>query len=140
MNAQQLFEAWSSAALAKDTDAMADLYAEDGEHQFPFRDGTPTLKGREVIRAHLAGTFGKIPVELHNLRSTVHQTTDPNTIVVECTFEGLMIPTGAPFSPSYVEVITARDGKIALVRDYENLAYRSSSNLAPAAPAPSPEE
>lgn len=133
MNVQELFEAWSTAALAKDTDAMADLYCEDGEHQFPFRGGAPSIVGREAIRAHLAGTFGKVPVTIQKLESTVHQTLDPDTIVVECTFHGVMLPTGSPFTPSYVEVITARDGGIAKVRDYENLAYRANNNVAPVA-------
>ena len=46
-------------------------------------------------------------------------------MIVECTFEGMLASTGACFQPSYVEVLTERDGLIAAVRDYENLAYRA---------------
>ncbi|QMU76741.1 nuclear transport factor 2 family protein [Streptacidiphilus sp. PB12-B1b] len=140
MNAQQLFDAWVQAVLVKDTDAMADLYCEDGEHHFSFRDGAPFIKGREAIRAHLAATFGASPFTFQRLSAcTVHRTTDPDTIIVECTFEGAA-PGGAPFNPSYVEVLTARDGRIARVRDYENLAYRAgrqtpAADAAPAAPS-----
>lgn len=126
MNAEQVFEAWAAAALKKDTDAMADLYLKDGEHHFPFRAGAPYIKGREAIRDHLAGTFGKAPFEFESLRTRVHHTDDPNTIVVECTFEGVKLPERTPFAPSYVEIFTVRDGGIESVRDYENLAYRAT--------------
>ena len=125
MNPEAVFELWADAALRKDTNRMADLYCEDGEHHFPFRDGAPFIKGREAIRTHLANTFGKAPFEFNELEKVIHTTDDPNTIVVECTFHGVKLPTRTPFDPSYVEIFTVRDGQISSVRDYENLAYRA---------------
>lgn len=125
MTPHQLFDAWAHALIAKDIDAIADLYCADGEHHFPFRDGAPVLRGREAIRLHLRRGFGSSPIVLTRLESsTVHQTTDPSTIIVECTFEGIVGTTSSAFNPSYVEIITERDGLIGCVRDYENLAYR----------------
>jgi ketosteroid isomerase-like protein len=51
-------------------------------------------------------------------------------VIVECTFNGTLASTGAVFEPSYVEVLTERDGLIGAVRDYENLAYRAARDVA----------
>ena len=52
-------------------------------------------------------------------------------MIVECTFEGTITSTGATYRPSYVEVLTERDGLIGAVRDYENLAYRATQIVDP---------
>jgi uncharacterized protein len=127
MNAGELFQAWAQACVAKDVDAIADLYCEDATHSFPFREGSPVVTGREAIRQHLAEGFGRAPVSFSRVEhAVVHQTDDPHTVVVECTFRGTVTSTGAVFQPSYVEVVTERDGLIGGVRDYENLAYRAA--------------
>ena len=46
MNVTELFWAWAGACVAKDVDAIADLYCTDATHAFPFRDGTPVIEGR----------------------------------------------------------------------------------------------
>jgi uncharacterized protein len=127
MNASELFEAWAQACVAKDVDSIADLYCEDATHTFPFRDGSPVIEGREAIREHLGQGFARAPISFSGIEHvTVHQTDDSHTVIVECTFEGTVTSTGADYRPSYVEVVTERDGLIGAVRDYENLAYRAA--------------
>jgi uncharacterized protein len=127
MNASELFQAWARACVAKDVDSIADLYCEDATHTFPFREGSPVVEGREAIREHLAEGFGRAPVSFSGIKhAAVHHTDDPHTVIVECVFEGTVIPTGAVYRPSYVEVVTERDGLIGAVRDYENLGYRAA--------------
>ncbi len=127
MNATELFEAWARACIAKDVDAIADLYCEDATHTFPFREGAPTIEGREAIREHLGAGFARAPIAFSAIAAaTIHRTEDPKTVIVECTFEGTLTSTGATYRPSYVEVLTERDGLIGAVRDYENLAYRAT--------------
>lgn len=130
MTVTELFRAWAGACVAKDVDAMADLYCPDATHAFPFRDGAPVIEGREAIRRHLAEGLGRAPVSFSGVKQAiVHRTEDPRTVIVECTFDGTVTSTGAVFQPSYVEVLTERDGLIGAVRDYENLAYRAAREV-----------
>jgi ketosteroid isomerase-like protein len=137
MNVTELFWSWADACVAKDVDAIAGLYCSDATHAFPFRDGAPVIEGRDAIRRHLAEGLGRAPVSFSGVKhAIVHQTEDPHTVIVECTFNGTISSTGAAFEPSYVEVLTERDGLIGAVRDYENLAYRAARDVTPAEPSP----
>lgn len=130
MNVTELFWQWAEACVAKEVDAIADLYCADATHAFPFREGAPVIEGREAIRRHLAEGLGRAPVSFSGVRhAIVHHTEDPHTVIAECTFEGTLTSTGAAFQPSYVEVLTERDGLIGAVRDYENLAYRAAREI-----------
>lgn len=130
MNVTELFWQWAEACVAKEVDAIADLYCADATHAFPFREGAPVIEGREAIRRHLAEGFARAPVSFSGVRhAIVHHTEDPHTVIAECTFEGTLTSTGAAFQPSYVEVLTERDGLIGAVRDYENLAYRAAREV-----------
>jgi uncharacterized protein len=132
MNVTELFWSWADACVAKDVDAIAGLYCADATHAFPFRDGAPVIEGRDAIRRHLADGFGRAPVSFSGVKhAIVHHTEDPHTVIVECTFNGTLTSTGAAFEPSYVEVLTERDGLIGAVRDYENLAYRAAREVTP---------
>jgi len=130
MNVTELFWQWAEACVAKEVDAIADLYCADATHAFPFREGAPVIEGREAIRRHLAEGFARAPVSFSGVKhAIVHHTEDPHTVIAECTFEGTLTSTGTAFQPSYVEVLTERDGLIGAVRDYENLAYRAAREI-----------
>jgi hypothetical protein len=130
MDVTELFWAWAKACVAKDVDAIADLYCPDATHAFPFREGAPVIAGREAIRRHLAAGFGQAPVSFSGIKdAVVHHTDDPHTVVVECRFDGTVTSTGAVFQPPYVEVLTEREGLIGAVRDYENLSYRATREV-----------
>lgn len=104
---------------AKDMDAVADLWAEDGVAEFPFAAGTwpRRLAGREEIRGYLAGYPELVDVrEIPEV--TVHRTQRPDTAVVEFTATGRTVRTGEPYRLDYVVVITVRDGLITRYRDY----------------------
>jgi ketosteroid isomerase-like protein len=53
-------------------------------------------------------------------RRTVHQTLDPDVVVVEFEVDGTAVRTGRPYQLRYICVITVRDGEIAGYRDYWN--------------------
>ncbi|GAA3883414.1 nuclear transport factor 2 family protein [Streptomyces sedi] len=105
--------------LAKDMNAVADLWAPDGVAEFPFAaGGSPrVLRGREEVRAYLA----HYP-ELMDMREvaalTVRPTDQGDTAVVEWTATGRTVATSRPYRLDYVVVLTVRDGLIALYRDY----------------------
>ncbi|AEM85844.1 nuclear transport factor 2 family protein [Streptomyces violaceusniger] len=104
---------------AGDTDAAADLWADDGVAEFPFAAGTSPrrLTGRNGIRAYLA----RLP-ELMDIREipsmTVYRTQRPDTLVVEFTGTGSTVRTGEPYRLDYIVVLTVQDGLITCYQDY----------------------
>ncbi|GAA1936508.1 nuclear transport factor 2 family protein [Streptomyces durmitorensis] len=119
--------------LAKDMDAAAGLWADDGTAEFPFAMGTSPrrLTGREEVRTYL----GRLP-ELMDVREipavTVHHTERPDTIVVEFTGEGHTVSSGEAYRLDYIVVITVKDGLIHRYRDYWNpLATASAAGTLP---------
>lgn len=61
-----------------------------------------------------------MPLELRARNVTMHQTSDPEVIVAEWDYDGLLTTTGRAFQVSNVQVSTVRDGQIAASRDYHN--------------------
>ncbi|SFK79764.1 Ketosteroid isomerase-related protein [Amycolatopsis sacchari] len=119
--------------LAKDMNAVADLWAEDGVAEFPFAAGASPrrLTGREEVRRYLANYPERIDVrEFPAL--TVYRTDHPDTIVVELTATGLTVRTGEPYRLDYIVVVTVRDGLITRYRDYWSpLAAASAAGVLP---------
>ncbi|QHC27694.1 nuclear transport factor 2 family protein [Streptomyces sp. HF10] len=107
--------------LDKDIPAWVALWAEDGLMEFPFApDGRPRrLEGKEAIAAYMRPYPDHI--DLHDFPDLrIHQTTEPETIVVEMRGVGRMVATGAPFDMTYIAVVTVRDGHFTSYRDYWN--------------------
>ncbi|MEV8328059.1 nuclear transport factor 2 family protein [Kitasatospora sp. NPDC056731] len=107
--------------LDKDIPAWVALWAEDGLMEFPFApDGWPRrLEGKEPIAAYMRHYPDH--VDLHDFPDLrIHQTTDPQTIVVEMRGVGRLVESDAPFDMTYIAVVTVRDGHIASYRDYWN--------------------
>lgn len=80
----------------------------------------PPLLSRDDIRRHFQWAArrleGVVRFTVENL--IVHETTDPETIIVECTYDGHHLRTGMPFSAPNIFVVHVRDGLIAWSRDY----------------------
>ncbi|MGW2249272.1 nuclear transport factor 2 family protein [Kitasatospora sp. NPDC001660] len=109
------------AILDKDADALADLYAPDAVHEFPFLfPGMPERhEGREAVRAGYRAAWGASPAQPREIREVaVHRSTDPEVITVEQVVTGTVAGTGRPFSASGLLVIRVRAGLIVHVRDY----------------------
>ncbi|UFR00063.1 nuclear transport factor 2 family protein [Streptomyces sp. Go40/10] len=107
--------------LDKDIPGWIGLWAADGVMEFPFAPpGWPQrLEGRDAI----AGYMRDYPdhIDLHGFPDVrVHQTTDPETIVVEMRGVGRVVESGAPFDMTYIAVVCVRDGRFASYRDYWN--------------------
>jgi ketosteroid isomerase-like protein len=107
--------------LDKNIPAWIDLWAEDGLMEFPFApEGWPQrLEGRRAIADYMRHYPDHIDLyDFPDLR--IHQTTDPQTIVVEMRGVGRLVETGAPFDMTYIAVVSVRDGRITSYRDYWN--------------------
>lgn len=107
--------------LAPDALRFVDMMAEDGVMEFPFAPPglTTRLDGREAVAAHLASLDGLVAFEAMSVRA-VHRTTDPAVTVIEFDGTGRGLATERPYEQSYVSVITVRQGRIAIYRDYWN--------------------
>jgi ketosteroid isomerase-like protein len=110
--------------LDKDMAGFAGLWAVDGVMEFPFAPpGYPSrLEGRAAIEDYLRDYPKMLDVQGFP-RQVVHQSTDPDVVVVEFDAEGVVVATGKPYRFSYIAVITTRDGEIVSYRDYWNPLY-----------------
>ncbi|MFD1049321.1 nuclear transport factor 2 family protein, partial [Kibdelosporangium lantanae] len=110
-------------AIARSVDEMAVVYAADAVHEFPFtRPGLPSrLEGREEILRFTTAVWETNAFSYNRYRTlAIHDTGDPNTIVVEQDALGTSAATGDFALPNIV-VLTARDGQVAHLRDYVNI-------------------
>ena len=107
--------------LDKDIPGWVGLWADDGVMEFPFAPaaGPRRLEGREAIAAYMRDYPDHIDLQdFPELR--IHETTDPEIIVVEMRGVGRLVETGSAFDMTYIAVVTVRDGRIASYRDYWN--------------------
>ena len=61
-----------------------------------------------------------MPLELRARNVTVHQTRNPEVVIAEWDYDGLITTTGRSFQVSNIQVSTVRDGQIVASRDYHN--------------------
>jgi ketosteroid isomerase-like protein len=105
--------------LAQDMAEFAGLWAEDGVLEFPFAaPGYPArVEGRAAIAEYMRG-YPDILNVTEIPRRVIHQSVDPEVVIVEFEATGTVVATRAPYRMSYVAVITVRNNEIALYRDY----------------------
>jgi uncharacterized protein len=108
----RVVERLRSAATAQSASAMAELYAVDAVHEFPFtRPGLPSrLVGRDAIMEFIvAGWTGPLRYERYETVSA-YTTNDPDTVVVQQDVHGTSSTTG-PFVLPNLVVLTVADGR-----------------------------
>jgi ketosteroid isomerase-like protein len=131
--ALDLLGRYHQAMLDKSADDLADLYAEDALHEFPFTHGDgAVLRGREAIRARYTAVWGRMPFELVAVENLVtHPMTDPDMLVAEQDLRVRDTATGAVFVASFVLVMTVRGGQIVRLRDYtDDLTFARATGRA----------
>lgn len=114
---------WRQAAIDQSAGDLRRLYAADAVHEFPFTlPGLPSrLEGRDAIVDWVAAGWRSGPLRYQHYRTrAIHETGDPETIVVEQAAVGTSATTGEFALPNIV-VLTVRGGQIANLRDYVNI-------------------
>jgi uncharacterized protein len=107
--------------LDKNIPGWVGLWAENGVMEFPFAPGgwPERLEGKEAIAAYMRPYPDHIDLrDFPDLR--IHETTDPQTIVVEMRGVGRLVDTGSRFDMTYIAVVTVQDGHFTSYRDYWN--------------------
>lgn len=111
------------ASIDQSADDLARVYAADAVHEFPFAyPGVPRrLAGRDEIVNWIVAGWQDNPLKYERYRTlAIHDTADPDTIVVEQEAIGTSATTGEFALPNII-VLTVRDGQIAHLRDYVDI-------------------
>ncbi|MET0134972.1 MAG: nuclear transport factor 2 family protein [Kibdelosporangium sp.] len=120
---REVLERWRRAAVSQSIEDMARVYAVDAVHEFPFtRPGLPSrLQGRDEIVTWTAAVWKTATFRYEGYRTlAIHDTNDPDTIVVEQEALGAGTSTGEFALPNIV-VLTIHNGQITHLRDYVNI-------------------
>jgi uncharacterized protein len=106
--------------LSGDADGFADLFAPDAVIESPFAPpGAPArLEGREAIREYSRQVMAS-PLRFEDFEVTgLHQTQDPEVVIVEVRTNGTLTTTGQSFAATSIQVLRIREGQIVLFRDF----------------------
>ena len=109
------------AILDKSPDDLADLYAVDAVHEFPFTSPgfPPSFEGREAVRAGYRAAWGASPVQVEEVRRVAaYETADPEVIVAEHVVVGTLPTKATTFTVPGLLILHVRNGLITRVRDY----------------------
>src|SRR5438270_792322 len=107
---QQMQQQWFGRVAA----LTGDLLADDVVVESPFAAAGPhRLVGKQQFLDFVNPRRAAFPVRFEACRTTaVHETTDPDTIVVEYELTGTSTTTNRRSTAAFIGVLTARDGKI----------------------------
>ncbi|MEO3754289.1 nuclear transport factor 2 family protein [Streptomyces sp. B6B3] len=118
---REVLARYHQAMRDKSADDLADLYAPDGLHEFPFASPgfPPRYEGREEVRAGYRAAWGATPVRVEAITDvTVHDTGDPEVVIAEHVVVATLPPAGDTFTVPGLLVMRVRGGHIVRVRDY----------------------
>jgi ketosteroid isomerase-like protein len=109
--------------LAPDPGDLADLWAEDVVVETPFSPGGPQrIRGRAELLALARAGRAALPVRFEEVRDVVvHETADPEVIVVEYEIAGTVTATNRPAAAGFIGVLRVRNGQVVHWREYQNV-------------------
>ncbi|MEO6090495.1 MAG: nuclear transport factor 2 family protein [Umezawaea sp.] len=122
MGAREVFESMCRAWTGDPAD-LDELWAADVVVEAPFAaPGRPKrFDGRDAFVAFAKAGREAMRVRIEECRDVVvHQTTDPDVIVVEYVLVGRSEITGKQGSTAFIGVLRARDDKISHWREYQD--------------------
>lgn len=120
---RELFQQMQQCWLSHPTALIGDLLADDAVVETPFAPpGRPTrFEGRQRFLEFADPQRAALAVRFDDCRTiAVHATHDPNTIVVEYELTGTNTRTAEQSTAAFIAILTARDGKVTLWREYQN--------------------
>ncbi|WP_245716246.1 nuclear transport factor 2 family protein [Micromonospora humi] len=122
MSSREVVERVLRAGREQDVEAFVALMAPEGYIEWPFRPaGVPgRVQGHAQIRRHLTEAANALVTIDEHRDLVLHETTDPEVVVVEYEARGSVVATDAPFEQTVIAVFRVRDGRIVSYRDYIN--------------------
>lgn len=115
-----VLDRYHRAMLDKSADDLADLYAVDAVHEFPFSapQFPARFAGREAVRSGYRAAWGASSFQVVEIRDVVvHASQDPGTVIAE----HVVVVRSAGGDHATVPgllIIDVSDGLITRVRDY----------------------
>ncbi|MEU6771358.1 nuclear transport factor 2 family protein [Streptomyces sp. NPDC046759] len=117
---RDVLDRYYQAMLDKSADDLADLYALDAVHEFPFTSpGFPVrFEGREAVRAGHRAAWDASPARAAEIRRVAaYETTEPGVIVAEQVVVGAVPGGDTTFGVPGLLRLHVRDGPLTRVRD-----------------------
>ena len=103
-----------------DWSQLHELYADDAVVEYPFALPAPSrVEGREALRRYFAGVV-RLGLELGVRDVTIHETADPEVVVVEYGYDLRAAATGRSARVANIQVTRVRGGLIAESRDFHD--------------------
>ena len=119
-----LYEKLKQNWLGSLNDPDDDLWAEDVVVETPYSlPGRRRHEGRAAWLEYMRTSRAAMPpVRFDEVREiAVHETRDPEVLVIEYELTGTLLATGKQGSGRFVAVLRVRDGRIVLWREYQDV-------------------
>lgn len=123
MTPRAIFDSMRAQWLANQPTYEPDLLADDVVIETPFAaPGRPTrTEGKQRVLEYTQASRAVFPIRFDDCRNVVvHETADPEVIVVEYELVGTHTATGVTASAPFIAVLRTRDGKLAHWREYQH--------------------
>ena len=119
----EVFERMRQQWLAHPAELSDQMYADDVVIEIPFAatGQLSRFEGRREFLEFANPRRAALPVRFDSCEiRTVHETKDPNTIVVEYALTGTHLRTSKQSTAEFIGVLTVGSGRIKLWREYQN--------------------
>jgi uncharacterized protein len=123
MGPREVFAHMRQQWLGNAVNPMDSLLAADAVIEEPFAPpGRPRrFRGREEFLAFARAGRAALPVRFEECREiAIHDTADPEVIVVEYELAGTVTTTGRRAAVPFIGVLRVRDGQITRWREYQD--------------------
>jgi uncharacterized protein len=120
---RELFARMKQHWLSNAETGADSVLADDAVVEIPFAPpGRPRrFCGRAQFQAFAQQARASLPVRFTDCRDVaIHDTADPDVIVVEYELTGIVTTTGHQASASFIGVLRARDGQVVAWREYQD--------------------
>ncbi|MGW4461493.1 nuclear transport factor 2 family protein [Micromonospora sp. NPDC004704] len=134
----EIFARMRERWLADTVSTFGNDLAEDAVIEMPFAaPGRPRrVEGRDACRAFTEAGRASLPARFEECRNVViHETTDPETIVVEYELVGTVTTTHQRAAANFIAVLRVRGGQVVLWREYQDVPAIARALGQPPAPA-----
>ncbi|WP_224367507.1 nuclear transport factor 2 family protein [Hyalangium versicolor] len=118
---REVLRLFHGAMKAKSADALADLYAPNGVHEFSFATPNvpPAYVGREAVREGYRKGWNNHPLTIESIEDVfVHESTDPEVVIGQWRVKGTVVATGRAVTLTGLLELRVREGVIVHTRDF----------------------
>jgi len=101
-----------------DFGALGSICAPDFVAELPYSDPPQRFEGFAAYRAAVEPSLSIFRFRLSLDR--LHPAVDPDLLIAEYTGEGIAVPTGKPYSNTYIGILRFSEGRLVFLREFFN--------------------